>query len=237
MKSTKANKWFCGILCLVGLLFLAGVMTPVEAQDKMTRKLSRKISVMERVVDEVLRDSPYLLIHSDRPTSGIYLDGYGVVFAFRASLVNSSHSFSSQLGFIKGLRDWTIDSNDDRVIIHYGDDDEHYYLDDEDEELYEDEDEEEYREDAKKWRSRRDKKDKRRYERGREELVEALIDYGGSLPGLADNEWVIIAASLQGDDFFKDNNCSHLLVKARVRDLDADLSEEEMKERVIIEEY
>ncbi len=238
MKST--SKWILGLVCLIGIAFLASTMSPAAADDKVSRKLTRKINVMERVLDEVLHDSPNLLIHSDRPTNGIHLDGFGVLFTFKASLAHKSHSFSSGLGFIKDLRDWRINTNDDRVVIHYNDDDDYHYeydSDDDEDDEYDDEDEEEYYEDVKKWRARRKNSEKRLYEKGREELIETLIDYGDSMPGVDDNEWVCIAAFLSGDDFFKDNDCSHLVIKAKIRDLKAGLSEEEMKELIVVEEY
>jgi hypothetical protein len=239
MKDNKHNKWTIALACLIGLVFITGVLAPVNAQESdVSRKLSRKISVFERILSDVLHDSPYWLISGSQPAHGIYLDGFGVLFCFDASLVTNQWSMGRN--FISSLRDYRINIDSNRYII-LGDDD-----DDDDIEIYIDGDElddmdkeemEEYLADLKESRSKRSKKEARRYERGKEELMEMLIDYGDNLPGMKDSEWVAIAAFLDGDDFFEDNDCEHLVIKAKVGDLKAGLDEDELIKRIVVEEY
>ena len=238
MTGTKHNKWTIALVCLIGFVFVAGVLAPVNAgENDIPRKLSRKINVMERIINDVLLDSPYWLI-SGRPAHGIYLDGFGALFCFEASLVNSSWSVGRN--FISSLRDYRIRISDRNHYIVLGDDDDEdieIYIDGDDLDDMDKEEAEEYIADLKQSREKRKKKETRRYERGKEELIEVLIDYGDNLPGLKDNEWVAIAAFLSNDDFFEDNDCEHLVIKAKVSDLKAGLDEDELIKRIVIEEY
>lgn len=237
MTGIKDNKWTIALACLIGLVFFTGTVTPVNAQDgDVPRKLSRKINVFERILSDVLHDSPYWLIHGSNPAHGIYLDGFGVLFCFEASLV--SNQWSVGRNFISGLRDYRIQVDGGRFIILNDDDDNMEIIIDGEELDDMDKDEiEEYIADRKMSRAKREKKEARRYERGKEELIEMLIDYGDNLPGLKDNEWVAITAFLDGDDFFEDNDCEHLVIKAKAGDLKSGLDEEEMMKLIVVESY
>lgn len=237
MNGIKQNKWTIALACLIGLVFITGVLAPVNAQEgDVPRKLSRKISVFERILSDVLHDSPYWLISGSQPAHGIYLDGFGAMFCFEASLV--SNQWSIGRNFISNLRDYRIDIDDDGIVIIGDKDDDYRVIVDGDELDDMDEDEmEEYLADLKDSRKKRVKKETRRYERGKEELMEVLIDYGDNLPGMKDDDWIAIAAFLDGDNYFEDNDCEHLVIKAKYGDLKAGLGEEEMMKRIVVEEY
>jgi predicted GNAT family N-acyltransferase len=77
------------------------------------------------------------------------------------------------------------------------------------------------------------------YEKGRQELIDALADYGETLTALRDDQWVAIAAFLKDNDYFRDRSISRLVIKARMRDLRASdqLSREALLARIVVEEY
>jgi hypothetical protein len=75
----------------------AGVSAPgaiPEAQaGPDSRRVDRQIYVFERVVDDMLVESPNFLVRSGDPSRGTYVEGHGAVFNFRTSLVgDQSHS-------------------------------------------------------------------------------------------------------------------------------------------------
>lgn len=49
-------------------------------------RMDRQVRMFERVLDDMLIESPNFLVHSHTPTLGTYIDGQGVVFTFRAGL-------------------------------------------------------------------------------------------------------------------------------------------------------
>jgi hypothetical protein len=79
------------------------------------------------------------------------------------------------------------------------------------------------------------------YKRGKEELVQALFDYGATLTALRDDQSVAIAAFLRDSDYFRENKLSRLILKARMRDLReysaGRISDGEMRSRMTVEEY
>jgi hypothetical protein len=129
------------------------------------------------------------------------------------------------------MKDFTIRRENGQVIIDISEDD-----DDDDED---DDDEHEFDEDE--WREKRDKKQAELYEAGKAELTEALMDYGETLTGLGDSEWVAIAAFLRDSDFFVSSKISTLVLKANIGDLRAysqgNLSEKAMAGKIVQEEY
>ena len=57
---------------------------------------------------------------------------------------------------------------------------------------------------------------------GKQELIDALADYGETMTALRDDQWVAIAAFLGDDQYFKERQISRLVIKARARDLRGD---------------
>lgn len=205
--------------------------TSAGAGGEVTAKLKRKINVMEKIIDEVMKESPYLLIHTGDPAHGLYLDEFGVLFTVEASLVSEDFLDIDRLSFLNGLRDVRIESDGDRIII---------IPDDEDT----DEDDEETSDEGltiEELRDRHNLREVQRYERGKEELIDTLIDYGEALTELRDDQWVALAAFLEGHDFFRTNEMSRLLMKVKMKDLRRiardDLSLEEARRLVVVEEY
>jgi hypothetical protein len=111
----------------------------------------------------------------------------------------------------------------------------------------EDENEEEEKEEKRdeeedmSWEEAREKAQKELYEGGKAELIEALVDYGETLTGLNNNQWVGVAAFLRDSDYFMSNKISRLVIKAKMQDLrdhaSGRLSREAVEKKVQVEEY
>ncbi|MBP6875208.1 MAG: hypothetical protein KBD56_04000 [Candidatus Eisenbacteria bacterium] len=82
-----------------------------------------------------------------------------------------------------------------------------------------------------------------RLEKGRQELMDLLMDYGDTLTRLADEEWVVIAAFFPGDVSVGDEEegITRLVLRARMGDLRAfgqeRISRDAMPARIIEERY
>jgi hypothetical protein len=172
----------------------------------------------------MLLDSPNLLIFGRDVTRGLYIDGYGAVFSFDASLVE------------KGKHDWhwgdlpfRIEETEDgkRVIIVDRDVDPDDIDVDELEELEK--------------LSHGSDVEEELYKAGKAEIVETLLDYGDTMTSLSDGEHVAIAAYLRDAKYFTRQEISRLVLTAKIEDLRAytagDLSEQQMVERIEVEEY
>src|SRR5262245_25473865 len=69
-----------------GCLALAGTAS-AQTTATMPPKLKKQITVMEKVIDEMLVDSKNLLVASHEPTRGIYLPEFGVLFTLEAQIL------------------------------------------------------------------------------------------------------------------------------------------------------
>ncbi|MBM3316981.1 MAG: hypothetical protein FJY75_03920 [Candidatus Eisenbacteria bacterium] len=217
---------------------------PAEASGAPNERLARQIKRMERVLDEVLRQSPFFLVYGVEYTRAIYLEEFGALFTFEASLVRGDPEWDIDLSFLRQLR---VETEGGKVTIwRDGDEaDEKKVLvlprghEERDEEVAE-----KRREGGEKQAERREKQAEdaaKRYAEGKEELIGALLDYGETLAPLRDDQWVAIAAFLSRSKFFDASGISRLLIKARMSDLRDSgrgrITESEMRSRVVVEEY
>lgn len=215
--------WLPALLALIIFAVLLAAPAPASADNPASKKLQREINIMERTLDDVLVDSPYILVSSHDVTKGVYVPEFGVIFTFDMSLVSSRHD---------GWRWWgsniDIDEQDDRIVIRR-----HGRWDD-------DGDDDAKSKDKKSWWERREADSKRCYERGKTEILDALLDYGDMMTALADDQWVLVAADLEGSEYFDDLDVSQYVVKARMGDLRAfaagTLSRDAAIGRFVIEE-
>ena len=80
-----------------------------------------------------------------------------------------------------------------------------------------------------------------RYENGKSELMTTIMDYGETLNGLRDDQWVGIATFFDDDDIFGGSQGETVVMKAKMADLRAHgsgrISDAEMKNRVVVDEY
>lgn len=203
---------------LVGLLLVTS-HSDVLAQDRSTsRKALKQISVMEQILDQVLIESPNFLVPGRGNARGIFLEEFGVLLTFEASLVQRDREWNWKNEF-----KFETDENGERIIV----------IPDPDED---DEDDEDADKD-----SRRRPTEERLYEGGKEEIQDMILDYGSTLSTLKDSHWIAVAAFLKDSDYFLDNRISRLVIRARmkdIRDYDAgNLSEDDMRAKLIEEEY
>ncbi len=219
------------ILVPVAVAVAAG---PAGAQE-MSKKLQREIGMMEDFISDVLIDSPYWLVSSGGPNQGTYLPGYGLVFSFEASLTSGQWSDSHGWSLLRGLG---ISRHRDRVIIDWDDED---WDDEDDDAITRDRDDKKDEDAYDRWRANRKKRDDRCYARGKEELREMLIDAGDMLTQLSDQDWVVVAVSLDDHRYFRRNDLERLTLRARMSDLRAreagTITAEQLGTRILTEEY
>ena len=191
-------------------------------------KMDRQIQVMEKILDQVLIDSPNFLVSGRGNARGLYVRDFGVILTFSASLVDKDRGWKFDFG--EGFKIQT-DKDGRKIIIL-------------DEEKIAKE-KQKAAEEAEKHEDREDTERMSRqeglYKRGKAELVDALLDYGDTLSTLDKGKWVAIVAYLQDARYFDERGMSKLLLKAKIDDLRlyaADkLSEENMVKRIVEQEY
>lgn len=231
---------------LAAALLALALAAPATATDPAAAKrMKKQIGVFERILDQVLIESPNFLVHGRDNARGIYLEEFGVLVAFEASLANKEWA-----GFGDWMSGFSFKNEDGKIIITTPDKDKKKGGSSE-----EGEDEEkkieveiERRHKAEEGADRRAKaeeeksKDAERkmYEEGKKEVIDALLEYGDTVTTLRDDQWVAVVAFLRDSDYFLENKISRLLVKARMADLRAytagRLSEEEMRAKIVLEE-
>jgi hypothetical protein len=216
-----------------GCLALAGTAS-AQNTAQMPPKLKKQISVMEKVIDEMLVDSKNLLVASHEPTRGVYLPEFGVLFTLEAQILSPDRG-----EWWKGNFKWgnnvkiESDKHGNYTIVNLNDDDE------DDDSNKGDKDK---TKDQKTLTRKEILKDREmRYENGKKEIKSALTEYGYTLTGLRDDQWVAIVAYIDDDDIFGEDEGETVLMRAKVSDLRAHdggrLSDDQMASRVSIEEY
>jgi hypothetical protein len=228
---------------LAALALVWGAAQPVgAAEPKIPEKTKKQMRVMEGMLDSILLDSPNLLVSGSNTTHSLYLDEFGVVLAFEASLTGGGFDFSRSLKFLQNIR---VESDKDKTVIWHekGDGDE-AEGDDSTGGPAEKQKRVVVLRDLREGRGEKDgeakeeKSEKEIYALGKQELIDALADYGETISSLRDDQWLAIAAFLKDSEYFKDQQISRLVVKARMRDLRAsNLSREELLGRIVVEEY
>ena len=191
-----------------------------------SRKLSREITVVEKVMDDMLLDSKNLLVYAtDHNAHGLYLDEFGVVFSFNASLVDRNVNMTNY-----SFGGYRIEDKGDKIVVFKDKDVQH--------------DSPSVDADSPEGKARKEKDAARLaglYAAGKREIVDILLDYGPTLTTLRDDQWVAVGAFLKGNDFFQDRHISRLVIKARLSDLRAAaagrLTRDAAAARILEEEY
>ena len=210
-----------GLTILVITFFIGLSFSQVWADDpSASKKTMRQIGVMEKIIDQILIDSPNFLVSGGDNTRGLYIDQFGAVFGFEASLVSQWFDFGDIFSGLKDRIDIDTNEDGDRIVtIKKGKGDK--------EEIFIEKEEGRTQEEI--------------YNEGKEEMVQTMLDYGETMGSLRDGQWVVIAAFLKGADYFKERQISRLILKAKIDDLRAysagKISESAAKSRVLIEEY
>lgn len=200
------------IMFLLGTLFAAAATSPALGSPPVDDKMKREIRRMERGLDEMLIDSPNFLVSGQDNARGYYVNGMGLLVTFDASLVSAGWN-ARNTGFF-GNRSWWWDDD--------GEEDEDGRA-------------------RRGTRSRRLAREEKQWNRGREELVEYLLDYGDRLKSASPGDWITVVAYLGDAEYFEDKEITHLVTKAKVDDLrlhaEGKISEDEARKRVVQEQY
>jgi hypothetical protein len=213
-------------LCMFVLLTILCGGIALASGPASPEKLGRQIGMMERTIDRFLVDSPNFLVTSGKNACGFYFADYGVVFTFNAQ-INDNWNWGGDWFFGPGSHITVTTEDGERQIIIKKNGGKHWDIkrlvgDDEDED-------EDVTIDTVKL-----------YERGKEELVEMLLDEGENLGAIPGGQYVMIAARMNDDDLKHEKKITRLTLKAKIDDLkaygDDKLSETEMKSRIVIEE-
>jgi hypothetical protein len=217
MESGVAMRPSKEILIPLAALLLGLLATRAFASDAPTsEKMARQIGVMEKILNEVLVESPNFFIQERENARGMYVKDLGLVFTFSVSLVD---------------KDWDLDKilKWDKVNVKKHDDGS-YSVETEDDEEHDEDDEEIPTSDELL------KKQERTYMRGKTELLDLILDYGDTLTTLDAGKWLVFVGFMRGSDYFEEKNFSRLVLKAKIDDLRAygaeKISEEEMLKRI-----
>jgi len=213
-------------------LALAGTAS-AQSTVQMPAKLKKQISVMEKAIDEMLVDSKNVLVASHEPTRGIYLPEFGVLFTLEAQILTPDRGeWWKDFKWGNNVK-ITSDKHGNYTIVHLNDD--------EDEDDDSDKNSKNKKEEKQLTRKELLKDREMRYENGKKELKQVLLDYGYTLTGLRDDQWVGIAAYIDDDDIFGEDEGETVLMRAKVADLRANdagrLSNDQMFARISVEEY
>ena len=247
-----------GLALLLILGLCAGIgraaREDASAKDTSVPKQQRQIGIMEGIIDQALIDSPNFRVMGRDNTRGIYLDEFGAIFTFEASLVGSPFDFSGAFKVLNGLttgKDGTVfwSNSDDSSGTSDSSDQDKTRLAKARAKLKKEmasrqRDIEELR--ARTLRPGSGDKDNEPdpatlYKQGKEELVQVLLDYGATLTTLRDDQSIALAGFLRDSRYFTENKLSKLVLKVKVGDLrafsDGRLSEEQIRSRIQTSEY
>ena len=221
------NRLSTSVLTLTAGLVLAGsAYAQTTKSSQPPGKLKKQIEVMERILDEMLVDSKNVLVQGHDVTRGVYVPEFGVIFTMEASILSPDHGdWWKNVDWAKKFK---IHTKDGATVVQFDDDD--------------DEDKEDKKDKEEREMSRKElmKDRQERYERSKTELRLTLVDYGETLTGLRDDQWVGIAAFFD-NDYFDERSTDTVIIKAKMSDLRAhsagSVNDQQMASRVTIEEY
>jgi hypothetical protein len=184
------------------VLLLAGTTTEVLAQSSSSpKRLKREIEVMENILDQVVIDSRNVLVPSRHSVHGVYLPEFGVIFTTEASLLH--RDWNDGFGF-----NWrNVEHKGDKIIIH--------------KDAWDDDDDEDDDKGGRSWRQRLAAREEKLYAGAKEELIDALLEYGDTVASLRDDESIGLTVYLGDDDYFHEKKISRLVLKARMGDIRA----------------
>jgi hypothetical protein len=200
---------------LAGAVLLIGLSTRADSQtgrSGRSDRLDRQLGIFEKVLDDMLVESPNFLVQDRNEAQGMYIDGEGAMFTFRVAL--NSRNWDHHWNWIgDGVR---IIFDDDKDRDDRRSRDERNYKDrelDEQEQLYAD---------------------------GKQEIVETLRDFGAVLSALDDNDRIELRIRLRSAAYFKEHDLRKLTVSVSMADVRAfaagDMGEDRFADRVHFEE-
>lgn len=202
-----------GLVCVLGTLVAARDAT--AGPDREQKSLRRQLTMLEKVIDATLIDSPNVRVWGNANTGGIYLPGYGIIFTAGGSLLMDSSiaDVAKKLG---------------KIRIYSGAEDEDTAEDPKDTR-------------AEERRAKRDaERRSRRLEGLKQEMIDVLADYGPTLTQLQPAEKVGIALFLMNESI-SDAWDRVVLIEVTRADLQrydaSQIDDAEFARRVKISEY
>lgn len=243
----------------LAVLLLGLLIASVARADERSDRLDRKLKVMERVLDEVLVQSPNVIVSGSGTTRSLRLDGEGVLLVVNASLIAGRERMRFGEMYvpvpapaIAPVAPLPPDAPEaERVQVQQ-------LARQKEEEARQAEAaarqeasrkraqlEEQLQESLRGSREARERTEeaaRKNLEGIKRELREALVDYGGTLAELGDDQWLAVALFLgdRGYIGFGDDKQQTVLVTARIGDLrryaGGDLSRDEALALVTVEE-
>ena len=204
---------------------LLGVTCPraLACDPPSSEKMAKQIGVMEKIVNQVLVDSPNFFIQERENCRGMYVKDSGLVFTFSASLVEKDWDLDKLLSW----GDVDVEKTDEGYIVKRGKKDQQHAKDEAGEE-----DEEQQIPDEATLR----KKQERTFLRGKSELIDVILDYGDTLTTLEAGKYLTIVGYLRDSDYFDEENFSRIILKAKIDDIRAygsgKITEDEMMKRI-----
>lgn len=217
------------LLPLAGLIVGFTASRALACDAPTSDKMKRQIGVMEKIVNEVLVESPNFFVQDRETCHGQYIKGTGLVFTFAASLVDKDMDFDFNF-------DWdniTIDKDDEGAVkIRPGKKDKAG-----DKSNVDGADGEEPPSDEEVTPQGRRRKEERTFLRGKAELVDIFLDYGDTLTTLAPGEAFVLVGFMTDSDYFEDQAFSRIVLRAKSEDLQSfgsgKLTEEQMIKRLV----
>jgi hypothetical protein len=202
-------------------MFLGVMCSPAMASDAPTsEKMAKQIGVMEKIINQVLVDSPNFFIQERENCRGMYVKDSGLVFTFSASLVEKDWDLDKLLNWgdievEKTDEGYTVKRNKGKKDGNPGEGEEESEIPDE---------------------ATVRKKQERTFLRGKTELVDVILDYGDTLTTLESGKWLTIVGYLRDSQYFDDEGFSRIVLKAKIDDIRAygtgKISEDEMIKRI-----
>lgn len=218
MTHSEAHVGTWKILVVAALMVaVLGLMAvSATAADDAATRLDRKVKVMERVLDEILIQSPNVVVSARGVTRGLVLDEYGALFTLEASIGTDM--------FVMAMPEPPAvpigEGHEDTVIIaprhpdRAGREDE--------------------------WLEKSNEKRAEQYKAFKAELIDAIVDYGVTLTELRDDQWLAVVAFLDSRPLLGGSEGGRLMLKIKMRDLRQHsagaLSRDAVEGRVIVEE-
>ncbi len=226
-------------------------------------RLRRQVGVMEGIIDKVLLDSPNFVVSGRDDTRGVVLPDYGIVFSFNAS-INSRDLFRLP-GNLSLSMPFDIRTGEDGTVIigrkgrvksdessDEGEDDaarieerakqleeERWQLEKKSATLQDKL--KDHEQSISEWSRQRAENAEKLYAAGKQELLQVLLDYGETLAGLKDGEWIVLAGFFDRDGILEDRKTSRLVMRVKIEDLRGytagRISEDQARNRIIVEEY
>lgn len=247
------------IVTALAVLLLGLLIASVARADERSDRLDRKLKVMERVLDEVLVQSPNVVVSGGGATRSLRIDGEGALFVVNASLIAGRERVrfgemyvpmpAPAIAPVAPAAPAAPVAERERAEVEAR------------------QAEDMARQAAERARQEREhsrqqieaglqnalrgsQEARERYEEAaqenlegiKRELREALVDYGGTLTELGDDQWLAVALFLGDRDYFAfgENERTTLLVRARIGDLrrynGGDLSRDEALALVTVEQ-